>query len=352
MPLPKLKFQKKTPLSSNKIGLLIFAKILEMSPYKYLKYINENTNKYNSNCSYESNLIYAETFNKNGNLTYEYPIKEFVDFFCQHSLDSKKNKLSKRWINKRNHFTKHIFKNLITYQEEFLLTGEEINFKPLTLQEFLKNFPYPQLDCSRLSRLSKNITIKTPQNKYITLNELLVSKKTCNAFQVKNIILRSKRNLNDIEIQQILKQKKGLKFSVRSICNYRKLLKIPSYKYRKKYFYGNDITFSQPIPIYSKNLKEIPPTSGVYEIRINDKVKYKINKSEVIYLGASKNLRKRLSCYSGTSMKNNCLKFFSGNNILLVRYFTCNKPFKIEKELLSSFKINYGELPKANILGG
>ncbi len=75
-------------------------------------------------------------------------------------------------------------------------------------------------------------------------------------------------------------------------------------------------------------------------------------KRDVLYIGASKNIRKRLSNYSGSKTKNVRLKLYVNGFDLFVRYFLTKNYVQVEKELLKHFKKTYGELPKANRSGG
>jgi len=104
--------------------------------------------------------------------------------------------------------------------------------------------------------------------------------------------------------------------------------------------------------ITKKIIKKIPDESGIYELSISEKINYKNYKNKVVYIGSSKNLRKRISYYAGNKVSNKCLiKFISKYDIYVKFYPTANYKY-IEKELLKNFKIVYGELPKANSIGG
>ena len=145
---------------------------------------------------------------------------------------------------------------------------------------------------------------------------------------------------------------KGEFLSVRTICNCRKLLNIPNYKERDVYYYEKDIIFSDYIEISKRNSHKIPTEAGVYEISIPLKIDYLNHRSNVIYIGCSKNLRKRIADYSGNNCKNNRLKNFANNYEVFVR-FCLDEDYRIlEKKFLKKFLNIYGELPKANSVGG
>jgi len=157
--------------------------------------------------------------------------------------------------------------------------------------------------------------------------------------------------LKDKDIQCMLDQK-GLHLSVRTICNCRKLLNIPNYKERATHYYEKDITFSGYVKLSKDKVNKIPPEAGVYELSISSKTDYPNYRSNVVYIGSSQNLQKRIANYSGNELKNDCLKNFINNHDVFVRFCLTENHILIEKKLLKNFRNNYGELPKANSLGG
>ena len=85
---------------------------------------------------------------------------------------------------------------------------------------------------------------------------------------------------------------------------------------------------------------------------ISSKIDYQNYNSAVIYIGSSKNLRKRLANYSGNKLKNVRLNNFTNNHDVFARFYLTENHILVEKKLLKGFKNIYGELPKANSLGG
>lgn len=85
---------------------------------------------------------------------------------------------------------------------------------------------------------------------------------------------------------------------------------------------------------------------------ISSKIDYLNYKSNVIYIGSSKNLRKRVANYSGNKIKNVRLNNFTNNHDVFTRFYLTENHILVEKNLLKGFKNIYGELPKANSLGG
>lgn len=271
---------------------------------------------------------------------------------------------SMKWINTRNMFSLHVLKSLLEYQRRYWLSGKEVHWQPLTLKQFLSLYPLQYLDESRLSRLLSRLFVLTPFYAVICLKSLFQSPKRVFAYRVKELVHNSehsltmsngvdfvKRSLKDKEIQSLLAQE-GIHLSLRTICNCRKLLNIPQYKERAAHYYGKDMRFSDYVKVSRGHFNRIPCEAGVYELSISKKVGYVKNYSEVLYIGSSKNIRKRLANYSGSKAKNIRLKLYVNGSDLFVRYFLSGNYAQVEKELLKHFKKTYGELPKANRLGG
>lgn len=97
---------------------------------------------------------------------------------------------------------------------------------------------------------------------------------------------------------------------------------------------------------------KLPHEAGVYEVSISSKVDYPNYRSNVVYIGSSQNLRKRIANYLSDELKNDCLKNFINNHDVFVRFCLTEDHILTEKRLLKNFRDNYGELPKANSLGG
>jgi len=160
---------------------------------------------------------------------------------------------SLNWINTRNKFSLHILESLLDYQSKYWFSGKESDIKPLTFEKFLALYPFQYLDRSRLSRLISNLSLINPQNRIINLKSLFRSKKKYHAYIIKELVLmnRDDSSLKDKDIQGLLAQK-GLRLSVRTVCNCRKMLHIPNYKDKSACYYGKDIIFSDYIPVASR----------------------------------------------------------------------------------------------------
>lgn len=288
---------------------------------------------------------------KDATLCFEVSDKRLENVYSTENCTENKIICSLNWINTRNKFSLHILESLLDYQSKYWLSGKERDLKPLTLKQFLSLHPLPYLDQTRLSRLIPNLLVINPQNQLINLKSLFISKKKYHSYIIKEIIDDNENALKDKDIQYLLAQK-GVHLSLRTICNCRKLVNIPNHKERDAYYYEKDITFSDYTMLSKKYLNRIPTEAGVYELSISSRVDYPNHRSNVIYVGSSKNLLKRIANYSGNKLKNNRLKKFIDNYDIFLRFCLTENYSLVEKKLLKNFKNKYGKLPKANCLGG
>ena len=342
-------------MDNTKIALIILSKILEMPLERYLTFVNKKTNA--DTARHESlpsvrkkGMVYARVLAKDGKFTFA-----ISDPRLANSVPIDPHKIpgngivALKWINTRNAFSKHILKSLLDYQRAFWLSGKEADLKPLALRQFLLIYPFQYLDQSRLSRLLPTLRVETPLGKVLTLRKLFPSKKRSSAYRIEGIINQHDAPLKDKDIQSALALE-GIRLSLRTICNCRKLLNIPNYKQRLSDYYGKDMRFSQYVRLSRGQQHRIPCDAGVYELNIPIKVQYAKHDSNVLYIGSSKNLRKRVLNYSGAARNSRLTKYVNGSD-LHVRYFLTEHYIQVEKELLKQFKRTYGELPKGNVLG-
>lgn len=296
-------------------------------------------------------LFYARIMIKNKTLCFEISDKRLQTIYSTENYTENKKICSLKWINTRNRFSLHILRSLVDYQGKYWFSGKETDLKPLTFKRFLSLYPLQYLDQTRLSRLIPNLPVINPQNQLISLKSLFISEKKHYACVIKEIVNKSENALKDRDIQKIL-AKKGIHLSLRTICNCRKLANIPNYKERDGYTYEKDIDFSSYIMLSKKYLGKIPAEPGVYELSVSSKIDYPNYRSSVVYIGSSKNLRKRIAGYSGNRLKNSRLNKFINDYDVFLRFCLTENYILVEKRLLKSFKNKYGELPKANSLGG
>lgn len=357
-------------MNSGKIGKIVLSKVLGMPLEKYVAYIDKKTHQHihhiptqiqaalreqgqqRSTLVSNKKVVYAKVCLRDGKLALtilDPRLKNIIPL--EHSMNHDNGVVALKWINTRNEFSKHILRSLLDYQQVFWRSGREIDLKPLTLKQFLLLYPCNYLDQSRLSRLLSNLPVKAPHGEIICLRHLFLSNKRRCAYHIKEIINATDEGLTDREIQCSLRER-SIRLSVRVICNCRKVLGIPNYKERSSQYYGKNIRFSDYIRLSDKRFNCMPSEPGVYELSLSHKVRYMKHRCDVLYIGSSGNVRKRVSSYSGGSVKNTRLRPFIRYSDVWVRYFITERYGEVEKELLKQFKKTYGELPKGNCIGG
>lgn len=344
---------KPVNIPEEKIGKIIFSRVLSLPMAKYRRYIASVSGAPAAFRRGDGGQT-RETVFARVKISSRNPVTEidncFMETFPVPAADPR-TICSLLWINTRNRFSRHILRNLLRYQKRYWLTERETDLRPLSLKRFLTEYPLRYLDVSRLSRLLAVLRVETPKGGNIGLRSLFVSNLRFHSFVVKEIINQSTNSLNDHRIQERLRQK-GIAVSVRTVCYARGLLHIPNYAERNKSGYEGTAQFSGYFPLNRENIARIPEIPGIYEISAAASVNYQKGKSMTTYLGATKCLRRRLMHYTNGQIKNTVLLMIIRESGINVRYFPTDNYRDCEKRLLLNFKACFGELPMANVLGG
>jgi len=337
-----------------KIGKIIFSRVLSMPMAKYREYIasvcGTPVDPRRDDGGHTGETVFARVKISSRNPMTETADDYFMKIFPVPAANPR-TICSLRWINTRNRFSQHILRNLLRYQKRYWLTERETDLRPLNLKQFLTKYPLRYLDVSRLSRLLAVLRVETPKGGNRCLRSLFVSNLRFYSFVVKEIINQSANSLNDRRIQERLRQK-GIAVSVRTVCYARGLLHIPNYAERNKSGYEGTAQFSGYFPLNRENIARIPEIPGIYEMSAAASFNYQKGKSMTAYLGATKCLRRRLMHYTNGQIKNTALLPIIRESGVNIRYFPTDNYRDCEKRLLFNFKACFGELPMANVLGG
>lgn len=348
-----------SPLHGSTIAKITLSKILEMSLEKYIKFIDRKINGTEDHKGKHVS-VYAKVIPMNGDLKLEVADERLLKRYPINvtnnpaSPEDGASGIVVKMINTRNEFSEHIVRGILDFQQKFWETGEELDIKPLTSKQFLSLFPFPKIDESRLSRLVSVLPLQTQGGRIVNLRRLFSSRRRAFATVIKGVIDESDEALTDKDIQAVLREQYDIHLSVRAICECRKLLSIPNFREQCACYYPKGISFSKPIAMISSRqvgVNRIPAEPGVYELRLSSKIPYPQCSSHVIYIGSSKNLRRRTANYTGTVLKNKRIAGFLRNDNVCIRYHVTTDHIKLEKELLKNFKQHYGQLPKGNIIG-
>ena len=347
-------FRRKSAMKKRLVGRIILAKVLSLPLHKYLAFLEDMTQELQPSCPTADlarrKQVYAQVVVEAGSMDFRicdprllktYPVPEFSD---------KKRTCSLNWINTRNRFSAHLVRKLLQRQRDYWLSGREADLQTLSFQQFLGLPPLDYLDASRLSRLIARLWVLTPRRELLCLRRMFPSRKRVAALRIKELVDHSSTSLKDRDVQSLLAQQ-GIHLSLRTICNCRKLLNIPSHQERRNDYYGKDAAFAEPLRLAEKKFNRIPAEPGVYELSLPGRLAYPEGRSGVIYIGCTRDLRKRIASYSGNGLKNRRLTELLRQGQVVVRFCHAQHYQALEKKLLSNFRNHYGGLPKANSLG-
>ncbi|MCK4827945.1 GIY-YIG nuclease family protein [bacterium] len=109
--------------------------------------------------------------------------------------------------------------------------------------------------------------------------------------------------------------------------------------------------FSMPYPLTVRSVQNsAPAASGIYEFRLNgQEIEYQNGKSQLVYTGSTKNIKKRLRDHLGKNNKNGRIREFLKKFNCSYRYIQFFKNWKGEEgKLYNLFVSTYGASPKCN----
>lgn len=336
------------------VGRIILAKVLSLPLHRYLAFVEDMTHDPQPACA-TANLactkqMYAEVIVDADRLDFRVRDPRLLNIYPVPESDDNKRTCSLNWINTRNRFSAHIMEKLLLRQRKYWLCGQETELLPLSIQQFLEQYPLDCLDASRLSRLVAKLWVLTPHSGILCLRRLFPTRKRIAGLRIKELVDHSSISLTDRAVQSLLAHQ-GFHLSLRTICNCRKLLNIPNHQKRQNGYYGKEAPFSESLPLAERKFKRIPAEPGVYEMSVAGRLAYPKGPSEVIYIGCTRDLRKRISGYSGNGLKNKRLNHYFRSGKVIVRFCRAEHYRALEKKLLLNFLNHYGALPVANILG-
>ena len=130
---------------------------------------------------------------------------------------------------------------IMDYQEDFFLTGDEKNIKPMILKDIANKI---DMDISTVSRVANSKYVDTPYGTKLLKEFFSESMKTTSGeeistIEIKNILEKiiddenKKKPLTDEKLVSLLKEK-GYKIARRTVAKYREQLNIPVARLRKE----------------------------------------------------------------------------------------------------------------------
>jgi RNA polymerase sigma-54 factor len=282
-----------------------------------------------------------------------------------------------RLINTRNRLTYMTLLGIARHQAAYLTSGEAVLLKPLSqvlLAEWIRkelregsSFLPPKsgleyVDHSMISRLTRHMSVLTPQGQEIPLRDLFPTHREVYRQMITLILDEEreqirrgefKKGYTDAEIRQWLKRRFGVSISRRTVSAIRQSMHIPSSRTRNSNhaYPPQGVHFSFTFPLNMAAVRaNAPQASGVYEISLSGtEIDYPLASSQVIYIGSTKNLQKRLRDHLIPSAKNGDLRRYLANHPTVFRYILEPGDVRaVEKRLCRCFVLAHGALPRCN----
>lgn len=270
-----------------------------------------------------------------------------------------------RRISSRNELTHKIIEGLIEHQKEFLSTGNPVDLVPFSqvqLANWLNGNESSKIHISWISRLVNKLSAIVPSGEEKILRSFFPTQRDINKRLIKQLLDkenediesgRLKRPLTDNKIRAKLEKEYGLSLSRCTVGHCRKDMGIPPAKRRLSGYKYPPLSanFSMLYPLTIESVQSNAPSCpGIYEFRLNSKeIEYPEGKTNIVYIGRTMNINKRLREHLGRKSKNHHIKGFLKKEKCLFRYIQFLKNWKEEEgKLYDLFVTTYGASPYCN----
>lgn len=279
-----------------------------------------------------------------------------------------------RLINSRNRLTHALIEALLDIQAPYLISGDPLTLVPLPQAHMSRlllargNLPLVP-DAGRLSRLIRGLSFKMPGGKTLPFNALFPNARQLHCHRIGFLIKREKalilegritRPLSDDAIAELMGSQYGIVLSRRSVAAIRHQLAIPDWRRRgerKDYLVATE-DFSSLLPLTPQTLSIlVPQHSGVYEIRsaasredigVADHSPSQ-ERTRVVYIGSTRDLRKRLADHLRGNSGNVRLSSYLAEGRARVRFRVVNEGWRsLERQLYHAFCETFGAPPPCN----
>jgi RNA polymerase sigma-54 factor len=278
-----------------------------------------------------------------------------------------------RLINSRNHLTQAIIEQALRIQSAYLATGNPLTMTAMTqagMSRLLASQQLPMVpDAGRISRLIRNLSIRTPDGKSIALRCLFPNERKLHRQRLDALIQIEKRLMldgqlvrpwSDDTLADLLRKNYGSSLSRRGVAAIRHQSGVPDSRRRHKC--GDYLSaaqgFSKLFLLNPSNLQAcVQNCSGVYEIRATQRVGERdvldalavAEITNVIYIGSSIDLRKRLAEHLRGNSDNPLLADFLARGGAKVRFKVVDTEWRqVERTLYQAFCRSFGAPPPCN----
>ena len=266
-----------------------------------------------------------------------------------------------RRVNSRNALTHRLLETIAKEQKDYLSTGDILRLKPLTQVELAKRMS--QSTChSWLSRLIPNLSIMLPDGSARPLKVLLSTRRGQIKRVLRELLNEESRKImegllqapyDDCQLQELLRNRFDISTTRRNISVVRRELGIPSARVRNQdFWYPSAAPFSGVYPFTAKQIAlHVPQTSGVYELRLKEgQITYPKGANAILYIGRSKNLKKRLTEHLRARTKNKTVVHYLQRGTCNFRFLVIEESsyMQEEKRLYDLFISTFGVPPVGN----
>lgn len=276
-----------------------------------------------------------------------------------------------RLINSRNRLTHALIAALIDFQREFLVSNDPLALIPLPQAHMSKllreRTELPMVaDAGRISRLVRGLAITMPDGKTLPLSRLFPSERLLHCHRLDSLVKSEKQLLlageiarpwSDAQLAALLEQRHGTRLSRRSVAAIRHQLAVPDCRRRAALADYRAATegFSALLPLTPQALAaHVPPRAGVYEIRAPLAAESRnpadaVERLPVVYIGSTRDLRKRLADHLRGSSGNMMLHRHLAEGWAKVRYRIVDAHWRtLERRLYLAHRETFGAPPPCN----
>lgn len=277
-----------------------------------------------------------------------------------------------RLINSRNRLTHALIAALLELQRDFLVTGNPLALVPLPQARMSRHLSeragLPMAaDPGRISRLVRGLAVALPDGRSLALIKLFPSERLLHCHRLDFLVKKEKQLLlageiarpwSDAQLVALLEQQHGIRLSRRSIAAIRHQLAVPDCRRRAALADYRAATegFSALLPLTPSALAtHVPPRSGVYEIRApvgadeNRCSTDAVERLPVVYIGSTRDLRKRLSDHLRGNSGNMTLHRHLAEGRAKVRFRIVEEHWRhLERRLYLAYRETFGVPPPCN----
>lgn len=384
------------PLSSQKIATISLTRLLEMSPEKYRHFISdiESSNAYvhNRTLIHKTTTKQAKSFifdnnkgfwEEHGGGYFPNQVHNTFSYTVNSPYGNRDNPFAKLMIlmnlvNSRNELVCATIEALSKLQRSYLCSLNRYDLELLNLEELsnyiIHNYTIrPHADTSRLSRVTRNITISLGNGGMGHLRQLLFSEEQLHEQQLQLLLEMESRYManntirkpwSDGELSQMLLELRSIQLTRRGVGAIRLRLNIPNSRERNGLYEYWRVSreLGALCPLTSRHFQNLPKLSGVYEIRIPSFLNKLVQNSQkpherdekkwpsdIIYIGSSSNIRVRVMSHFRGNSRNHALYQLLATGDAKIRFLTIQTNWRLKEKLLYHAHLqSYGVKPLCN----